>query len=230
MKFTSGALLVTAALLYGCASSPPPAPQAGFLGDYSQLKPAPDREGVMLYVDQGANLRPYTKLMFDPVQVLVTPGPDQAQLPPEVLQRLAGQFYQSLQRELAPGYQLVMAPGPDVLRVRTAITGIQPAKPEAGAMDYVPIKALYNVGREAAGAGPRVAQMQAEVEVLDPAGKRLVAATATRKGDQRLAQGEQITWESLQPITDYWARNVRARLDQLRGVSPPPAAADGQRR
>ena len=228
MKRTSGAVFVAAALLSGCASAPPATPQAGFLGDYSQLKPAPDREGVMLYVDRGADLRPYTRLMFDPVQVLVTPGPGQAQLSPETLQRLAGQFNQSLQRELAPGYQLVMVPGPDVLRVRSAITGIQAAKPEAGAMDYVPIKALYNVGREAAGAGPRVAEMQAEIEVLDPAGKRLVAATATRKGDQHLPQGEQITWESLQPITDYWARNVRARLDQLRGVSPPPVATDGR--
>jgi hypothetical protein len=64
--------------------------------------------------------------------------------------------------------------------------------------------------------------------VLDPAGKRVVAATATRKGDQQLPQGEQITWQSLQPITDYWAKNFRTRLDQLRGVSPPPVASSNQ--
>lgn len=95
-------------------------------------------------------------------------------------------------------------------------------------MDYLPFKAIYNVGREAAGAGPRVAEMKAEIEVLDPRGKRVVAATATRKGDQKLPQGEQVTWESLQPITDFWARSFRERLDQLRGVTPP-VAADGQR-
>jgi hypothetical protein len=229
MRVTLGTVLISAALLSGCASTSPP-PQSGFLGDYSQLQPAQDREGVMLYIDRRADLRPYTKLLFDPVQVLATAPADQAQLAPDVLQRIGGQFQASLRRELAPVYQVVDVPGPDVLRVRSAITNIQPAKPDAGAMDYVPIKALYNVGREAAGAGPRVAEMQAEVEVLDPAGKRVVAATATRKGDQHLPQGEQITWESLQPITDYWARNVRARLDQLRGVSPPaPVAADGQR-
>lgn len=227
MKPSLARVLVAAALLSGCASTSPPS-QSGFLGDYSQLKPAPDREGVMLYVDQSADLRPYSKLMFDPVQVLVTPAPDQPQLPPEVLQKIGGQLQESLRRELAPEYQVVTTPGPDVLRVRSAITNIQAVRPEPGTIDYLPIKAVYNVGREAAVGGPRVAEMQAEVEVLDPVGKRVIAATATRRGDQELPQGEQITWESLPPITDYWARNVRARLDQLRGAAPRPVASENQ--
>jgi hypothetical protein len=226
MKLSSGAIIVTLALLAGCKSTPE-APQTGFLGDYSQLQPAPDREGVMLYIDRSADFRPFTKLMFDPVQVLVTPAPDQPPVPPEVVQRIGGQFQQSLRGALAPTYQIVDHPGPDVLRVRSAITGLQAARPEAGAMDYLPIKALYNVGREAAGAGPRVVEMKAEIEVLDPSGKRVAAATTTRKGDQKLPQGEQITWESLQPITDYWAKNFRTRLDELRGV-PAPVASSGQ--
>jgi hypothetical protein len=186
----------------------------------------------MLYVDQGADLRPYTKLLFDPVQVLVTPAPAQnlPQPSPDVLARIGGEFQQSLQRELAPAYQVVTVPGPDVLRVRSAITGIRPADPQTSGWDYVPVKAIYDVALDMAGAGPAVAEMQAEVEVLDPSGKRLVAATATRKGDKHLPQGEQITWQSLRPITDYWAKNVRTRLDQLRGVSPPaPVASSGQR-
>lgn len=215
------------ALFGGCASAPTQT-ATGFLGDYLQLQPAPDREGVMLYIDKSVDLRPYTKLMIDPVQVLVTPVPEQPAVPADVVQRVGAQFQESMRRALAPAYQIVDQPGPDVLRVRSAITGLQAAKPEGGAMDYLPFKAIYNVGREAAGAGPRVVEMKAEIEVLDPSGKRVVAATATRKGDQKLPQGEQVTWESLQPITDFWARNFRERLDQLRGVTPP-VAADGQR-
>jgi hypothetical protein len=226
MKRHPGAVLLALSVLAGCASTPE-AQTSGFLGDYSQLQPATDREGVMLFVDKGTNFRPYTKLMLDPVQVLVVPVPDQPPPPPDVVQRIGAQFRASLQRALAPDYQVVDAPGPDVLRVRSAITGLQAAKPEAGAIDYLPIKAIYNVGREAAGGGPRVVEIKAELEVLDPGGKRVVAATATRKGDQKLPQGEQITWESLPPITDYWAQNFRTRLDQLRGVAtapvPPPA-------
>jgi hypothetical protein len=227
MKLASGAVLITLALLGGCKSTPE-APPSGFLGDYSELQPATDREGVMLYLDKSANFQPYTKLMLDPVQVLVTPNPEQPPPSPEMLQRVGMQFQDSLRRALAPQYQVVDQPGPDVLRVRSAITGLEAAKPAAGAIDYLPFKAIYNVGREAAGAGPRVAELRAEIEVLDPSGKRVAAATATRKGDQKLEQGEQITWESLQPITDYWAQNFRTRLDQLRGVAPPtPVASSG---
>lgn len=222
-RATTGALLVTLALLGACKSTPENT-QTGFLGDYSQLQPAPDREGVMLYVDRSFDFRPYTKLMFDPVQVMVQPTPEQPQVPQDVLQRISGQFQESLRANLGPTYQIVNQPGPDVLRVRSAITNIQAAKPPAGAVDYLPIKALYNVGREAAGAGPRVAEMQSEIEVLAPNGKRVIAATATRKGDERLPQGDTITWETLQPITDYWAKNIRTRLDQLRGVGTPPVA------
>lgn len=222
-RLASGAIIVTLALLAGCKSTPEQS-QTGFLGDYSQLKPAPDREGVMLYVDQGFDFRPYTKLMFDPVQVLVTPKPDQPPVPPEVVQRIGLQFQQSLAQNLAPAYQIVDQPGPGVLRVRAAITGLEPAKPPPGAIDYLPVKALFNVGREAAGGGPRVAELKAEMEVLAPDNKRVAAATVSRRGDQRLPQGGEITWDSLPPITDYWARNFRSRLDQLRGVGQPPMA------
>jgi hypothetical protein len=223
MKRHPGAILLALSVLAGCASTP--APPSGFLGDYSQLQPAPDREGVMLYIDKSADFRPYTKLMLDPVQVLVVPVPEQPPPPREIVLRIGAQFRASLLRALAPDYQMVDAPGPDVLRVRSAITGLQAAKPEASGVDYIPIKAIYNVGREAVSTGPRVAEIRAELEVIDPRGKRVVAATATRKGDQKLPQGEQITWESLPPITDYWAQNFRTRLDQLRGVATAPAHA-----
>jgi hypothetical protein len=226
MKPITGTFLLTLAMLAGCTSTPEQQ-QSGFLRDYSQLQPDPDREGVMLYIDRSTDFRPYTKLMIDPVQVMVVPVPDQPPPPRDVVARIGAQLLDSLQRALATGYQLVNAPGPDVLRVRSAITGLAAAKPEAGALDYVPIKAIYNLGREAAGGGPRVAEMKAELEVLDPGGRRVIAATANRKGEKTLTQGDQITWDSLPPITDYWARNIRMRLDKLRGVPGPGVPTGG---
>jgi hypothetical protein len=227
MNVRGSAILFMLALVGGCQSTSSSSGEApaqngetrfsGFLGDYSQLRPAPDREGVLLFLDKSANYQPYTKVMFDPVQVIVTPNPDY-QIPPEETARMADALLRSFKQALEPAYQVVTQPGPDVLRVRAAITGIQPAKPAAGAIDYLPFKAIYNVGREAAGAGPRVAEMAAEMEVLDPSGKRVAAATATRKGETTLPQGGQITWNDLQAIDDYWAKSFRHRLDELRGV------------
>jgi hypothetical protein len=235
-KVRSSAVLFILALTAGCQSAPsssgsgsagkPDAATAqkdntkfsSFLGDYSQLKPASDREGVLLFIDRSADYRPYTKVMFDPVQVHVTPNPEHKDVPRDDLARMGDGLLQSFKQALEPEYQVVTKPGPDVLRVRTAITGIQPAKPSAGVIDYLPIKAVFNIGREAAGAGPRVAEMSAEMEILDPSGKRVAAATATRKGDQRLTQGNQVTWNDMKSINDYWETGFRQRPDELRGV------------
>ncbi|RZA36371.1 MAG: DUF3313 domain-containing protein [Lysobacteraceae bacterium] len=227
---TSLALAIGAlALLAGCRSTggesssvaeggAAQSARTGFLGDYSQLQPAPDAEGLQLYMDRSGNYSQYTRLMLDPVQIIAVPGPEQQQLSPDVAARMSDNLHASLRRTLEPAYQIVTTPGPDVLRVRIAITHVQPVKTELGVTDFIPIKALYNAGRAVAGNSPRVAEMSAEVEVLDPANRRAMAATATRRGDRTLPQGEQLTWASMQSISDYWARGFRARLDELRGV------------
>ena len=113
------------------------------------------------------------------------------------------------------------APGPDVLRIRGAITGVQAVKPPMGASDWLPIKAIYNAGRAATGTSARLIEMTAEMETLDPSGKRVIAAVATRRGDKTLPQGDQLSWTELQSISEYWAKGFRGRLDELRLVATP---------
>ncbi|MDY0973431.1 DUF3313 domain-containing protein [Massilia sp. CFBP9012] len=234
MKTTIGTVLAVM-VLAGCQSSQTTQPgdvgtaqaqRSGFLGDYSQLKPAPDRDGVELYIDRSVDYTRYTKLLLDPIQVLATPAPGQPPPAPDAVARMSADFQQSLQRALAPTYQVVTAAGPDVLRVRIAITNLQTVKPPTGASDFLPIKALYNAGRAAAGTSPRLVEMTAEMEALAPDGRRVVAATATRRGDKTLPQGEQITWAELQSVSDYWAGNFRTRLDEMRGSGTARASAD----
>lgn len=196
---------------------------SGFLSKetYAKLKPVPDREGVMNYLDKSTDFRPFRKIYFEPTEVYLVPNPEYKGMPREALARMTGSFQQSFRTALAQEYVIVTQPGPDVLRVRSAITGVQPAPPATGASDFIPIKALFNVARKAAGAAPKVAEMSAELEVLAPNGAVAAAATATRKGEEHLPQGEQITWNEMQTISDYWAKDFRKRLDELRGVSPP---------
>lgn len=189
---------------------------SGFLSDYSQLKPAPDREGVMLYVDRSVQYGRFTKVLLRPVEVYVAPNAEYKGIRPDVLARMTDNFAASFKKALTPGYEIVTAPGPDVLEVRTAITGVNPVKPGLTPVDFLPIKAVFNLGRAAAGAAPEVVELSAEMELLDSGGKRLAAAVANRKGDKNLQQGEQITWAHLQQISDYWAKNFRQRLDELR--------------
>jgi hypothetical protein len=192
---------------------------SGFLGDYSQLKPAADRPGVMLYIDKSGDYHNSNKILFDPVEVVLAPNPDYKGVQPDTLKRMADAFASAFNNALQPDYQVTTTPGPDVLRVRLAITGVQPAKTELSAADFIPLKAIFNAARSAAGEAPRVAEMTAEIEVLDASGKRIAAATATRKGDKTLAQGDKVTWKEMEPIVKHWAAGFRQRLDELRGVA-----------
>lgn len=189
---------------------------SGFLGDYSKLKPAPDRDGVLLYVDRSVKYREYTKIMLRPFEVFVSPTAEYKGVQPDALKRMTDDFASSFKKALSPGYEIVNAPGPDVLVVRCAITGVQPVKPSLTPVDFLPIKAVFNAGRAAAGKSPQVVELTAEMEILDATDKRVAAAVANRKGDKTLAQGEQISWQHMQAISEYWAKNFRQRLDELR--------------
>lgn len=225
MKSALKATLLSLALVAGPAGARDAAaagPQhSGFLGDYSALQPAQDRQGILLFVDRSRNYQAYTKVAFDPPEVVLASNPDYEGVQPDALKRMTDAVQASFKRALEPGYQVVGAPGPGVLRVRIAITGVQMVRPPLSATDFIPIKAIFNLGRAAAGAAPQVAEMSAELEVLDDKGVRVAAAVATRKGDKTLPQGEQITWKDLDPIAAYWARSFRERLDELRNVNHP---------
>jgi hypothetical protein len=225
MKLKLAGIAVTVALMAGWAgtafsqtSTAASAPKnAGFLTDYSKLKPVEGIDGTLRYIDTSVDLRPYSKVTIDPVQIFTNPNPEYQGLQPDALKRMTDAFQNAFVGALVGGYQVVNKPGPDVLRIRLAITGVQPTKPDLGVTDFIPIKAIFNVARSAAGEAPKVAEISAELEVLAPDGRVVGAAISTRKGDKNLPQGEKITWKDLQAIVDVWAKNMRQHLDQSRG-------------
>jgi hypothetical protein len=196
------------------------APQySGFLGDYSQLQPVSGKEGVLVHINKGVDYSGYKKVMIAPVEIWTSPSADYKGVQPDALKRMTDNMRASFVNALQPAYPVVDQPGPGVLVVRIAITGVQPTNPPLNATDFVPIKALFNFARSASGNAPLVAEMTAEMEVLDADGKRVAEAVVTRKGNKEVAQGAEITWSQLQAITDFWGKSFRQRLDQLRGVS-----------
>jgi hypothetical protein len=223
-KRTTGCLLAAFIMLAGCVANPSKPGSAnegfvrsGFLADYSRLIPVEGLKGSYRFVDKSVNFHPYTKLMIDPVQVFIAHDADYKGMQPEMLKRITDAFRMEFVGAMLSGYQIVEQPGPDVLRVRLAITGINPVRPDRGVTDYIPVKAVFNAAREATGEAPRVAEIMGEFELLDSSGKVVAAAVSARKGSQSLAQSDRITWTDLQSIVAVWSKNFRQQLDLLRG-------------
>lgn len=87
------------------------------------------------------------------------------------------------------------------------------------AADFIPIKAIFNAARSASSAAPHVAEISAEMEVLDPSGRIVGSAVSTRKSDKTLEQGERVTWKDMQSIAAVWAKSLRQHLDYQRGYA-----------
>ena len=111
----------------GCATVPP---KSGFLSDYSKLHE--DRYGkksLLWWEKDSFDWRQYRKLMLDPVIVHFHPEAKPRQIEPEAVKELIDYFREAVEKELAAEYPIVTTPGPDVLRIRAAITEIIPANP-----------------------------------------------------------------------------------------------------
>lgn len=201
-------------------AQPAEAPQhSGFLSDYSKLQPLSGKEGVLAYINKGADYKAYTKVMILPVEVWPSPSAAYKEIQPDALKRMTDNMRASFVNALQPAYQVVDQAGPDVLTLKIAITGVQPTDPSLNPTDFIPVKAIFNFARSASGNAPKVAEMTAEMELLDADNKIVAEALATRKGEKDLVQGADITWDQLQAITDQWGKGFRQQLDQLRGVS-----------
>jgi hypothetical protein len=139
-------------------------------------------------------------------------------LPADVVQRIAGIYQASFARVLAPEFPVVTQPGPGVASCRFAITGVTPERPHLTPLDFVPIKAAFNLARSATGTSSKVARVSAEIECEDSVSKKLlVEALISGVGDSKFAEGQPIAWTDVEPLLASWAHDFKARLLAVQG-------------
>jgi hypothetical protein len=195
-----GVLLVVVFLSGGCAAGGmDDVEESGFLVDYSQLTPGGEDRAALTYVDPEVDFKNYDALMFDRVSVWLSPEAENRDVDPAVFKKMSDYFLNALVKAVEDSYTVVDQPGPNVIRVRAAITDVEPSDPVAKALS------VDNIGTGGA---------EAEIELLDSmSSERLAAAVDRRQGDQPASRG---VWEDTKDAFDYWARRFRERLDAAR--------------
>ncbi len=224
MNKTASALSIAISLLVaGCATTSGPSKEVidtGFLSDYSKLHPVKGQDGFLGYVAPSAELKTYTKIYFDPVQVFLSTKPDTYKgIRPDVLQRICDSFRAAFIKSASADYQVVDAPGPGVLRARLAITGLQPVPTALSPIDFLPIKVVFDAGRAAAGDSPRLAELSVQIEVLNDQGVPVGGLVASRDSEDTLEQNDKITWKDLVQIVNTLTKTFWSGLDKLRAES-----------
>ena len=207
-------LLVVFLLASGASAQAP----SGFLSDYSKLSPATDVPDTSIWISKDFDFKPYRKIMLDKVEVFVSPSSEYHGVSPDVLKGMADRFTASFKKALQSGYQIVDKPGPDVLRIRPALSGINLVRPNFNLTNVIPV---VFVARAVSGANQNMnVALTGELEVRAPDDSVVAQSMSIGTGDASVRPGREITWREVEQTTDRWAQGLRRRLDEARGVRP----------
>lgn len=194
---------------------------AGFLGDYSKLHPGKSGQAQFIYRNPLADFAKYSKIMIDPIGAWAAPKSKLAALPEKDVTAVLSYLDGALRRELSKDYAIVNNPGPDVMRLRIALTEARGAKVVLNTLSSViPIGLAVSILKLAAtGTHSAVGEVNVEAELLDSqTGEQLGAAIDGRAGRKVIASGNFTKWGDVQDAFDFWAERLRLRLEELRRV------------
>ncbi|MCP3885071.1 MAG: DUF3313 domain-containing protein, partial [Propionibacteriaceae bacterium] len=153
----------------------------GFLSDYSKLAPVEGDKDAFKFVDGSVDFSKYQKLLLDRIRVWYKDDSDYKGIDPDELKALTDYFHQAIVKAVGDDYAVVSEPGPDVLRVRIAVTDLVPNKPEASVVSLVvPFAWVADAGsgvaKGEAGSTSFTGEATIEMEALDSATSQQVGA------------------------------------------------------
>lgn len=225
-------LLACLACCTGCGKSAPVAGVkrvsagsefSGFLKDYSALKPNAGLGGdILTYVnaDQAKHLRRYVAVTVDPVEVYLSANANPDKFQSKAAESLTRYFKRALERAVGDAFPVVEAPGPLVLRLRSAIVGVDTSD-APGDTSVEESERLTNTAK--------IGNVRIEMELVDSeTGERIAAAV----DKAALGAGAEVGAYRFERIDKYmaarqafdeWASRVREFLDSEHELSPKDA-------
>lgn len=203
------ALAATSLIVSSCA--PGGRSPSGFLSNYKQLDAGYGTEdAVSAYVKPNLDLKKYDSVMIDPVTTVVgTPG-----VSAEVKDQVAAYLASALQSQTGGKLKTVTSPGPNVLRVRAAVTDIIEGRnpgPAVTTVHHSPKATLSGKLGSPTVAG-FISNVAFEGEIVDSVtGERLCAKCDHRLGKKREATPE-TSWAAVRSATNVAAANLWKRV------------------
>ena len=182
--------------------------QSGFLVSYASLISDPAEGGIYRYDNPKVRperiLRQYSEVMLESTVVYFHPEAFGRGVDPNELKELTDYFHQGLTAALAEHLSVVNVPGPEVLRIRTAIVDALPILPRLS-----PHPALTTISLEGA---------SLEVEILDAKTSERIAAMLDARNREGILKIEETRIEAQsKAIINEWISLIKEKLDRLYG-------------
>ena len=183
---------------------------SGFLENYPAFEKGVD--GVdKRYLKEGVDFGKYDKVMMDEVVFFFKHDAEYNGIKPSEINELGEQFHKTFVEVL--GDRFTAEPGPDVMRLRLAVTDLEPSNPVTGAATtVVPVGlAVSLVKKGVTGSYTGIGSASMEAEFLDSATNEPIAVVIDK------APGGKFDVGKLSPAKaafEFWAKRLRTFMDE----------------
>jgi len=219
--------IALASFVISCASTGSPSKETavtpeteGFLqGYYQNLEPGPEGGAKMRWLKPGVDFGTYKKVMLDSVIFYFADGSENKGIEPNEMKELADKCNQQVYEALNATYPVVADPGPDVIRIRFAITDLKQSSPGLSAVTtVVPVGlAISAVKKGAGGSWTGSGATSAEFMALDSMTNEVIAVA---QGDKKAGFDERFSkWGSAEDAFGFWGERIKLFLDSARDQS-----------
>lgn len=196
-----------------CASPPK---YSGFMGDYyKNLQPGPKGGAKLQWLKPGVDFSKYSKFMIDRLAFYCTEDSEDKGINAEEMQQLTDALTREIVNALKDRYPIVGEPGPDVARLRVALTNVRKTnRPIADITTAMPRERRISVTRDVllnTWTGPEEAR--AELMVVDSSTNEVIAAAM-----DEVATG--FSDIGIKEAFKYWAGRIRGFVDSAGGSKP----------
>ncbi len=228
MKKSAGIILSVVACLAIAVSGAVAAdiPFSGFLGEpgvYEKMVPGPEGGAKLRWVKPDADYKKYKRFMVDSVIFYLSDNNAYKGFDPQEMKDLADAFNTELAAAFRNKWPMVSEPGPDVARIRIAITNLKPSNPARSVVSTIlPIgMAISLVKKGAAGGWTGSGETGIEVVCQDSVTNEPFLMAV----DQRKAAFEKrfSKWDSAKEAFRFWAERTVYLIDEAQGVKREPA-------
>lgn len=188
---------------------------SGFLDSYDKMAPDEMDKGDMFWQDPDVSIKSYTKFMIDPISFHMSPELQETsgELDAELANKMAAYFKETITKTLAPEYEVVENVGPDVGRLRIALTGVTVERKSLKAYQFIPVALVVTGAMEATGIRDRVTVLGMEGELLDSTTGKVLGAVVQQSGTASTAKNmEEVSERDVYPTLDHWAQKLKKRL------------------
>jgi len=208
------ATLIGMMFLAGCATTPPQ--KSVFLGEYyNKLQPIGEGGETKVWIKPGADFTKYKKVMVDYVIFSFADESEYKGIDANEMKKLADDASLALVNALKEDFPVVAEPGPDVIRLRAAITDLKQSSPVlSGVTSVLPVGAAISLIKHGTtdswtGSGATTAELM----VLDSMTNEVLAA-----GEDKQVAGytdRSSKWGSAEDAFKAWGERIANRLLNL---------------